>query len=91
MSPHHEIANRFLSELATTIQADIDVLPQIDPLNITGPPALTQIVKAHAETLEPKFTWQSLSSLEDSTPGGRSKVIAGDVLILPITGFSPGR
>lgn len=91
MAPHHGIADQFLSDLIARIQADVNKLPHIDPLNITGPPALTQVIKEYAESAEPGFIWQSLSSRGSRPPGGRSKVIAGDVLILPITGFSPGR
>jgi hypothetical protein len=91
MAPQHPIAEQFLSALASRIQTDKDDLPRIDPLDLTGPPALTRIVKAHAEKAEPGLVWQSLSSLGDHTPGGHSKIIAGDALILPITGFSPGR
>jgi len=91
MSPHHPVANLFLSSLAARIQTDENILPSIDPLDLTGPPALTQTVKDHTESAESKFSWQSLSSRNDSHPGGRAKIVAGDVLVLPITGFSPGR
>jgi hypothetical protein len=91
MAPHHTIADRFLSGLNSKMQKDKDILPQVDPLELTGPPALTRIIKEYAEKAEPGFTWQSLSSRSDQTPGGNTKIIAGDVVILPITGFSPGR
>lgn len=91
MSPHHPVSNLFLSELIARVRENIDILPTIDPLNITGPPALTRIIKDYAENTEPKFAWQSLSNRGSHIPGGRAKIIAGDVLVLPITGFSPGR
>lgn len=91
MAPGHSIADRFLSSLTERIETDADTLSRIDPLDLTGPPALTRTVKDYTKNLEPDFSWQSLSSLDDSTPGGHAKIIAGDVLILPITGFSPGR
>jgi hypothetical protein len=91
MSPHHPIAALFLSGLAARVQADMDIIPTIDPLNITGPPALTKTLKEYTEVVEPNFSWQSLSNMPPKSQPGRSKIIAGDILILPITGFSPGR
>jgi hypothetical protein len=91
MSPHHPIADAFLTNLTQRIQTDVAMLARIDPLDLTGPPALTRTVKGYTESVERDFAWQSLSSLNDSTPGGHSKIVAGDVLVLPITGFSPGR
>lgn len=91
MAPHHSVADRFLSGLGARVMEDRDTLQHIDPLNITGPPALTHIVKEYAEKAEPGFRWQSLSSRGGGTSDGRSKIVAGDILILPITGFSPGR
>lgn len=59
-----------------------DLLLQIDPLELTGPVAITKTTKNY---LDKRFglRWQALSGLED---GGRSKLI-GETLILPITGF----
>ena len=92
MSPHHPIAVLFLSGLTTRVQADKSILPTIDPLNITGPPVLTQTLINYTERVEPKFSWQSLSNIpSNKNHPGRSKIVAGDILILPITGFSPGR
>ncbi|SMR63888.1 unnamed protein product [Zymoseptoria tritici ST99CH_3D1] len=90
MTPHHAVADRFLVALTSRIRDDEDDLPRIDPLDITGPPALTRVVKEYAEKNEADFEWQSLSS-RSGHPGGRAKIVAGDILILPITGFSPGR
>jgi hypothetical protein len=91
MAPHHPVADRFLSSLTDRIRTDVNMLSRIDPLDLTGPPALTRTVKDYAESVEPTFSWQSLSSRADSNPGGHAKIVAGDVLVLPITGFSPGR
>ena len=91
MAPHHPIASLFLSGLSARIQRDMEILPTIDPLNITGPPVLTQTLKEYTEHVEPKFSWQSLSNRPSKGQPGRSKIVAGDILILPITGFSPGR
>lgn len=65
-------------------------LKRIDPLDLTGPPAFTRTAKAHCEEEDPEFKWTSLSGRSDPV-GGRGKVAAGDILVLPITGFSPGR
>jgi hypothetical protein len=91
MSPHHPIAALFTSGLTSRVQADMNILPGIDPLNITGPPVLTDKLIEYTERAEPKFSWQSLSNLPSKGLPGRSKIVAGDILILPITGFSPGR
>lgn len=62
------------------------VLRSLDPLDFTGPAAITNATMTYlSETAD--LRWQSLSGLED---GGRSKLVL-DTLILPITGFSPGR
>lgn len=63
MSPHHPIASLFLSGLAARIQTDMAILPTIDPLNITGPPALTHTLIEYTERVEPNFSWQSLSNI----------------------------
>lgn len=91
MSPHHPITDLFLANLAAKMHKDGGILPTIDPLDLTGPPALTRTVKDYAESMESRFHWQSLSSRNDARPGGHAKIVAGDVLVLPITGFSPGR
>ncbi|KAI9710191.1 MAG: hypothetical protein M1828_002205 [Chrysothrix sp. TS-e1954] len=90
MAPHHPTALGFLAQLETEIALNSTRLPKIDPLDLTGPPALTKAVKTHCESMSPSFRWDALSGGND-TQGGRGKVAAGDVLILPITGFSPGR
>lgn len=91
MVPQHPTASRYLSQLSQEIRANSSHLASIDPLDLTGPPALTKAVKAHSENLSPpEFRWCALTGRQDKK-GGRGKVVASDVLILPITGFSPGR
>ena len=91
LAPLHPSALAFLSQLSAEIHANITRLSVIDPLDLTGPPALTKSLIAHTSTVEgPLFNWNSITGINDP-PGGRGKVVAGDVLVLPITGFSPGR
>lgn len=62
------------------------ILRSLDPLDFTGPAAITNATMTYlSDTAD--LRWQSLSGLED---GGRSKLVL-DTLVLPITGFSPGR
>lgn len=91
MSPHHPVAEQFIATLTPEIRANSDTLLAIDPLDITGPPALTAAVRAVAERDDPLLSWDALSARNGDSRGGHGKVVAGDVLILPITGFSPGR
>ena len=91
MAPHHPSASAFLSQLTTDIRQNSTYLSGIDPLDLTGPPALTRAMMSHCEGQEgADFNWNSLTGVTDHD-GGRGKVVADDVLILPITGFSPGR
>ena len=89
-APHHPVTSAFLQQAAHDIQQRAATLDREDPLEITGPPALTRAVKAYTESVEKDFRWEGVSCLDDA-PGGRGKVVAGDILVLPITGFSPGR
>ncbi|KND01764.1 uncharacterized protein SPPG_03556 [Spizellomyces punctatus DAOM BR117] len=57
-----------------------------DALQLTGPYRWTNVLIDYVEE-EGQYNWNSLSGLQD---GGRSKTVR-DVLVLPITGFSPGR
>ncbi|KAK5123237.1 hypothetical protein LTR85_003436 [Meristemomyces frigidus] len=91
MAPHHPIANQYLATLNESIWLEGDNLIYVDPLDITGPPALTAAVKAVALREDPELSWNALSGRHGDPVGGRGKVVAGDALILPITGFSPGR
>ncbi|KAE8348969.1 hypothetical protein BDV28DRAFT_72167 [Aspergillus coremiiformis] len=78
------IAHHYGGNLQT--QAAHTELQTLDPLTLTGPEAVTlaaqQWLKASAG-----LRWNALTGLQD---GGRAKLV-DDVLILPITGFSPGR
>lgn len=96
-APNHPVMNKFLKDFQATVrnctrhatggetpdQADIrKILKAMDPLELTGPAAITSITKDYlAEKAE--LRWQALSGLDD---GGRSKLVL-DVLVLPITGF----
>ena len=91
MSPHHPIADQFLAKVTSAIDTNITTLLSIDPLDITGPPALTQAVGETVHQENPSFEWQSLSARNGDAKGGIAKIVRGDTLILPITGFSPGR
>ncbi|KAK4890792.1 hypothetical protein LTR27_010493 [Elasticomyces elasticus] len=91
MAPHHPIANQFLATFNETVMREINNLPSIDPLDITGPPALTTAIIAVAHGEHPTLSWDALSARNGDPEGGRGKIVAGDVLILPITGFTPGR
>lgn len=90
MAPHHPVAVKFLEQVAGDVVGATTALSKIDPLELTGPPALTRTVKTHCEAADEVFRWDSLSGIGDPI-GGRGKVAAGDVLVLPITAFSPGR
>jgi mannosyltransferase OCH1-like enzyme len=95
----HPILLRFMQTLQHTMddvarrnqgdlnsEAAMKELRAVGPLSLTGPVAITM---AAMEWLEEQFglRWNALTGLHD---GGRSKLVE-DVLILPITGFSPGR
>ena len=90
-APLHPATGNYLSLLTRDIQGNASRISSIDPLDLTGPPALTRAVMSYSTKAEgPDFNWNSLSGLSDP-PGGRGKVVGGDILVLPITGFSPGR
>ena len=79
-----------LNTVDEDVQLKASRLEHVDPLELTGPPMLTKVTMAHCDDVVPGFPWTQLSGLDDEV-GGRGKVAAGDVLVLPITGFSPGR
>ncbi|KAE8374510.1 hypothetical protein BDV26DRAFT_40977 [Aspergillus bertholletiae] len=98
-APGHPILQSFLDHLSATIEQltlkksskiqspeDLPALQSIDPLLLTGPAAFTEAVKGWLTTTT-GLRWNALTGLND---GGQSKAV-GDVLVLPITGFSPGR
>lgn len=59
-----------------------NALRNLDPLEITGPVAITKATKDYMARVN-ALRWQALSGVGD---GGRGKVVS-DTLILPITGF----
>lgn len=91
MAPHHPVADQFIVSLRSAISLHRDNLSVVDPLDITGPPALTSAIRSVAQQSCPEFSWDALTGRNGDQPGGRGKVVAGDTLILPITGFNPGR
>ncbi|KAG6006852.1 hypothetical protein E4U21_006659 [Claviceps maximensis] len=91
----HPVLDRFMGQLQSKLEVEKQEMLQTstgqgfnehDPLTRTGPAAVTE---ATMTWLEEKvgLRWNSLTGLHD---GGRAK-LASDVLILPMTGFSPGR
>ncbi|CEJ60968.1 hypothetical protein PMG11_09521 [Penicillium brasilianum] len=98
-APGQPILQSFIDRLLSAAQAASEkhggdlksasaqkALYDIDPLNLTGPVAFTDSVRGWLEA-DWDLRWNALSGLKD---GGQSKYV-GDVLVLPITGFSPGR
>jgi len=69
-----------------TTPSAINELRRIGPLSLTGPEAVTVATRSWLEE-QAGLRWNALTGLPD---GGRPKLVE-DVLILPITGFSPGR
>ncbi|KJR86273.1 glucosyll transferase [Sporothrix schenckii 1099-18] len=57
-----------------------------DPLLWTGPPAITAAISAWLQE-HCGLRWNAVTGLHDN---GKAKLVS-DVLVLPITGFSPGR
>ena len=87
MAPHHPTASRYLGQLGDRIRSNATNLAELDPLDLTGPPALTKAIKTYCEDSSAQFRWDAVSGLNDP-PGGRGKVVGDDILILPITAFS---
>lgn len=96
-APHHPVMTKFLKDFSSSVlnysrqtagnvpssNAEISkLLKGIDPLELTGPAAITAVTKDYLAK-KAGLRWQALSGLDD---GGRSKLVQ-DVLILPITGF----
>ncbi|KIX05410.1 uncharacterized protein Z518_06282 [Rhinocladiella mackenziei CBS 650.93] len=98
-APGHPVLLRFMDILTRRLQdissrnggdiassSAIEELRHIGPLALTGPVAVTVATKTWLEE-QVGLRWNALTGLHD---GGKSKVVE-DVLILPITGLSPGR
>jgi len=95
----HPVLSRFLQNWAHRLREVSDhhdgdltspgaqeTLRWLDPLILTGPDAVTLAVQGWLnETVG--LQWNALSGLQD---GGKSKLV-DDIMILPITAFSPGR
>ncbi|KAG5928861.1 hypothetical protein E4U42_007839 [Claviceps africana] len=92
---HHPILYRFMDRLQSILNTEKQEVLQMptgrrvnehDPLTRTGPAAVTEITMKWLKK-QVGLRWNSLTGLRD---GGKAK-LASDVLILPVTGFSPGR
>ncbi|KAE8140060.1 hypothetical protein BDV38DRAFT_290811 [Aspergillus pseudotamarii] len=94
----HPLLYRYLENLAHQLQAIADQygglqtsaarteLQALDPLTLTGPEAVTYAVQEWLNASS-GLRWNALTGLQD---GGKAKLV-DDVLILPISSFSPGR
>ncbi|KAL3492421.1 hypothetical protein BJX62DRAFT_224579 [Aspergillus germanicus] len=98
-APHHPILTQliehifeYVRDIAAKHGGDLSSeetqveLKGIDPVNVTGPIAFTDSVSSWLKG-KADLRWNAVTGLED---GGKSKYVE-DVLVLPITGFSPGR
>ncbi|PYH88508.1 hypothetical protein BO71DRAFT_338667 [Aspergillus ellipticus CBS 707.79] len=97
-APGHPILQAFVDRLSAQLKLIKDhhggwqsqsarrELHSLDPIALTGPGAVTQSTQSWLES-KVGLRWNALSGLQDN---GTSKLVA-DVLVLPITGFSPGR
>ncbi|TFB06086.1 Initiation-specific alpha-1,6-mannosyltransferase [Trichoderma ghanense] len=89
-SPGHPALGQFMDNLRAEVRLEKEAGgggdSRADPLTRTGPAAVTLATMQWLER-EVNFRWNSLTGLKD---GGRAKLVR-DVLVLPITGFSPGR
>ncbi|OGM46067.1 glycosyl transferase [Aspergillus bombycis] len=95
----HPILHRYLENLAHQLQKLANLyggnlqtsaaraeLQALDPLTLTGPEAITYAAQGWLN-VSAGLRWNALTGLQD---GGKAKLV-DDVLILPITSFSPGR
>lgn len=84
-APNHVVMTKFLQDFRMKMRrlvSEAVVLNGVDPLELTGPAAITRATKDYLAE-KAGLRWHALSGLKD---GGRSKLVL-DVLILPITGF----
>lgn len=91
-APRHPILQRFLDRLVdkaseakqAALHTSTGGLSQLhyDPLTRTGPAAVTEVTRKWLEDRQ-GLRWDALTGLKDN---GKTK-LAGDVLILPMTGF----
>lgn len=91
----HPVLQRFMDRLQAKLELEKQEALQKptkrpkkehDPLTRTGPAAVTEATMTWLKK-QVGLRWNALTGLHD---GGRAK-LASDVLILPMTGFSPGR
>jgi hypothetical protein len=87
MAPQHPIAYHYIAQVTSEIMQNATKLREVEILELTGPPAFTKAVKTLCESEDPSFRWDSLSSRADPI-NSTGKIAAGDVVVLPITGFS---
>ncbi|KAM0247511.1 hypothetical protein ACHAQJ_009817 [Trichoderma viride] len=89
-APGHPVLKQFMDNLRAEVRLETEATSydpnRADPLTRTGPAAVTLATLLWLEH-HTGFRWNALTGLKD---GGKSKLVA-DALILPITGFSPGR
>ncbi|PTB38116.1 uncharacterized protein TrAFT101_011778 [Trichoderma asperellum] len=89
-APDHPALKQFMENLRDEVRLEKEATSydpnRVDPLTRTGPAAVTLATLMWLEN-DIGFRWNALTGLKD---GGRSKLVE-DALILPITGFSPGR
>ncbi|KAI5461826.1 glycosyltransferase family 32 protein [Mariannaea sp. PMI_226] len=88
---NHPVLTQFMEQLNARLRNetsdDLEVQSiKADPLTRTGPAAVTLATMTWLES-QIGFRWNALTGLKD---GGKAKLVS-DVLVLPITGFSPGR
>ncbi|KAJ4854358.1 glycosyltransferase sugar-binding region containing DXD motif domain-containing protein [Trichoderma breve] len=89
-APGHPALKQFMDNLYAEVLLEKNATTndpnRADPLTRTGPAAVTLATLLWLEH-DNGFRWNALTGLKD---GGKTKLVA-DALILPITGFSPGR
>ncbi|KAK9427004.1 hypothetical protein V1505DRAFT_318295 [Lipomyces doorenjongii] len=88
LAPHHPISTRFIESVDRDIKSlqRQNRLQEAYAVDLTGPVQFTRVIKEWLE-LVAGLRWNSLTGMHDD---GRTKTVT-DVLVLPITGFSPGR
>ena len=85
-APGHPVLEQFMKNLDGHIERakeHPEDKSAFDPLNRTGPAAVTLASSTYLEKKVPKFQWNSVTGLRD---GGKSKLV-DDVMILPMTAF----
>lgn len=91
----HPVLSRFMDRLLVKLEVEKqealetpagEQKKEHDPLTRTGPAAVTEATMIWLKK-QVGLRWNALTGLHD---GGRAK-LASDVLVLPMTGFSPGR